>query len=80
MARQALKEIVVVIAPPEAPPLPEDSELELMLIGRLGHLSVKDAASEVAKITKIPRKIIYSMGVRLQHELERENDDDDKTA
>ena len=51
-------EIVVVIAPPEAPPLPEDSELELMLIGRLGHLSVKDAASEVAKITKIPRKII----------------------
>ena len=61
-------EIVVVIAPPEAPPPPNELELEVMLAGRLSYLSVKDAASEVAQITKIPRKTLYGIAVRLQHE------------
>ena len=61
-------EIVVVIAPPEAPPLPNELELKAMLAGRLSHLSVKDAASEVAQITQIPRKILYDIAVRLMHE------------
>mgnify|MGYP001412718791 CR=1 FL=1 len=70
-------EIVVVVAPPEAPSPPDELELEVMLAGRLGHLSVKDAASEVAQITKMPRKTLYNMAVRLQRELDGENEDDD---
>ncbi len=70
-------EIVVVIAPPEVLPPPNEFELEVMLAERLSHLSVKDAASEVAQITKIPRKTLYGMAVRLQHELYWENEDDD---
>ena len=64
-------EIVVVIAPPAAPLLPNELELEVMLAGRLSHLSVKDAAREVAQITKTPRKTLYDIAVRLQHKKDR---------
>jgi len=67
-------EIVVIVAPPEPPEPPSELELEVMLAGLLGRLSVKDAAAEVAEITKIPRKTLYEMAVRLQNELK---DDDD---
>ena len=62
---------MVVVSPPGSPPPPDELELEVMLARRLGHLSVKDAASEVAQITKIPRKTIYGIAVRLQRELDR---------
>ena len=72
-------EIVVVIAPPEVPPPPNELELELMLVGRLSNLSVRDAASEVAQITKVPRKTLYRTAVRLKHELDGLNEDDEET-
>ena len=71
-------EIVVVIAPPEVLPPPNEFELEVMLAERLSHLSVKDAASEVAQITKIPRKTLYGMAVRLQRNLAGEKGVDNK--
>ena len=48
-----------------------------MLAGRLSHLSVKDAASEVAQITQIPRKILYDIAVRLMHEKDGGNQDEE---
>ena len=71
-------EIVVIIAPPESPPPPNELELEAMLAGRLRSLSVKDAATEVAQITKIPRKTLYGMAVRLQRNLAGEKGVDNK--
>ena len=73
-------EIVVVVAPPDPPPPPVELELEVMLAGRLGHLSVKDAASEVAQITKLSRKTLYGMALRIQRELDGEREDDDGTG
>ena len=73
-------EIVVVIAPPETPPPPNDLELEVMIARRLCYLSVRDAASEVAQITKIPRKALYGLAVRLQHEKDGGGDEEDETG
>lgn len=73
-------EIVVVVAPPDPPPPPVELELEVMLAGRLGHLSVKDAASEVAQITKLSRKTLYGMALQIQRELDGEREDDDGTG
>ena len=68
-------EIVVVVAPPKAPEPPSELELEVMLAGLLGRLSVKDAAAEVAQITKLPRKTLYDMALRLQKELDEDDED-----
>jgi hypothetical protein len=50
-----------------------------MLARRLGYLSVKDAASEVAQITKMSRKTLYGIAVRLQHEKDG-GDEEDETG
>ena len=70
-------EIVVIVAPPGSPKPPGELELEGMLAERLGRLSVKDASIEVAKLTKVPRKILYEMAVRLQQELRTEEKNND---
>ena len=59
-------EIVVVIAPPteekELPPL------ESLLKNRLKKMSVKSAADEVAALTGISRKIVYTKALELKNE------------
>jgi 16S rRNA (cytidine1402-2'-O)-methyltransferase len=62
-------EIVIVVAPPAAEFDTMDAdELDALLRGALGRISVKDAVSEVAAATGRPRREIYQRALALSNE------------
>lgn len=58
-------EIVVVIGPPEPAAAPDEADLDAMITEALAHMSVKDAAAEIARETKLPRREIYARALAL---------------
>jgi 16S rRNA (cytidine1402-2'-O)-methyltransferase len=66
--RETRGEIVIVIAPPpdEAPPDP--NELDAIIRGSLKRLSLKDAVSEIAQSTGVPRREVYQRALILAKE------------
>jgi 16S rRNA (cytidine1402-2'-O)-methyltransferase len=65
-------EIVLVIAPPQEEAPPDAGELEKLLRQALLRVSLKDAVSEVAAATGLPRRDVYQRALALA----REDDDD----
>lgn len=61
-------EIVVVIGPPEPAAAPEEADLDAMIVAALAHMSVKDAAAEIARETRLPRREIYARALVLARE------------
>lgn len=57
-------EIVIVIAPPEAHAA-EPADLDALLRGALGRVSLKDAVGEVALATGQPRRAVYQRALEL---------------
>lgn len=66
-------EVVVVMAPAGAAVADEDA-VRAALADRLGRMTVRDAAAEVAAAVGRPRKDVYRMALAMQEE---RNDDDD---
>jgi len=66
--RETRGEIVIVIASPpdEAPPDP--NELDAIIRGSLKRLSLKDAVSEIAQSTGVPRREVYQRALILAKE------------
>jgi 16S rRNA (cytidine1402-2'-O)-methyltransferase len=67
--RETRGEIVIVIAPPdesEAPPDP--NQLDEIIRGSLKRLSLKDAVSEIAESTGVPRREVYQRALALAKE------------
>ena len=60
-------EVVVVMAPPAAATA-DQADVQAALAGRLGHMSVRDAAAEVAGALGLPRKEVYRMALAMQEE------------
>ncbi|WP_134727022.1 16S rRNA (cytidine(1402)-2'-O)-methyltransferase [Paracoccus luteus] len=60
-------EVVVVLAPP-APVLAGADEVRTALAGRLGRMTVRDAAAEVAGALNLPRKDVYRMALAMQED------------
>lgn len=60
-------EVVVVLAPPVPVPAGDD-EVRAALSGRLGRMTVRDAAAEVAGALGLPRKDVYRMALAMQEE------------
>jgi 16S rRNA (cytidine1402-2'-O)-methyltransferase len=58
-------EIVLVIAPPQAPEQISAADSERMLRDALGRLSLKDAVAEVADATGLPRRDVYQSALAL---------------
>lgn len=58
-------EVVIVIAPP-VKKAASAADTELLLRDALRSLSVKDASTEVAKLTGLPRQEIYALALRLK--------------
>jgi 16S rRNA (cytidine1402-2'-O)-methyltransferase len=58
-------EIVLIIAPPQAPEQTSAAESETLLRQALARLSVKDAVAEVADATGLPRREIYQRALAL---------------
>src|SRR5215813_2016796 len=65
-------EIVVVIAPPEAPAQMGVGESERLLRDALERLSLKDAVAEVAQLTGTRRREIYQIALALQKSLKKD--------
>jgi 16S rRNA (cytidine1402-2'-O)-methyltransferase len=63
-------EIVLVIAPPQAPQQPSASETDLLLRQALARVSLKDAVGEVAEATGLPRRELYQRALALAKEAE----------
>jgi len=61
-------EIVLVVAPPPAPEQTGAAETETLLRQALDRLSVKDAVSEVADATGLPRREVYQRALALAKE------------
>lgn len=59
-------EVVIVIAPP-APSLPSNTVVVSQLVSALKTMSVKDAATQVAKSTGLPRQEIYAKALSLKN-------------
>ena len=57
-------EFVIVVAPPPEQVVSEEA-IAARLNARLGRLSVRDAAREVASELGVPRKTVYQMAVKL---------------
>ena len=72
-AQEPRGEIVVVIAPPEPAPLPSVSDTDALLESALGRVSLKDAVSEVADSTGLPRRDVYQRALALVKKAEKEN-------
>lgn len=66
-------EVVVVLGPP-APVLAGEDELRAALAGRLGRMTVRDAAAEVAGALNLPRKDVYRMALTMQGERDETRD------
>jgi 16S rRNA (cytidine1402-2'-O)-methyltransferase len=58
-------EIVLVVAPPQAPQLPSVSETDVLLRDALARVSLKDAVGEVADATGLPRRDVYQRALAL---------------
>jgi 16S rRNA (cytidine1402-2'-O)-methyltransferase len=67
-------EIVLVIAPPAAAEQPSPDEVDAMLRGALGRLSLKDAVGEVADVTGLPRRELYQRALMLAKEAGKDAD------
>ena len=62
-------EIVIVIAPPQQRDAALAAvELDAMIEAALSYQSVKDAASEIANVTGLPRRDIYQRALQLAKE------------
>ena len=61
-------EIVLVIAPPPEEAAPQANEVDAMLKQALSRVSVKDAVSEVAAATGLPRRDVYQRALALAKE------------
>ena len=64
-APQPKGEIVLVVGPPAAPAAANADETDALLRAALGHLSVKDAAAEVARRAGRPRREVYARALEL---------------
>jgi 16S rRNA (cytidine1402-2'-O)-methyltransferase len=73
-------EIVIVVGPPGAPAHVDPEELDLLLIDALSKVGVRDAATQVASVTGMPRRSLYQRALALSEarpEDNRETGDDD---
>jgi 16S rRNA (cytidine1402-2'-O)-methyltransferase len=61
-------EIVVVVAPPQAPAQPNAGETDSLLRAALARVSLKDAVGEVAEVTGMPRRELYQRALLLAKE------------
>jgi 16S rRNA (cytidine1402-2'-O)-methyltransferase len=68
-------EIVVVIAPPQAPTQASASETDTLLRAALGRVSLKDAVGEVAEVTGLPRRELYQRALVLAKETPQDTQD-----
>jgi len=67
--RETRGEIVIVVAPPDASEAPPDpDQLDAIIRGSLTRLSLKDAVSEVAQSTGVPRREVYQRALVLAKE------------
>lgn len=66
-------EIVVVMAPP-VPQAAGDETVRAALAGRLGRMTMRDAAAEVAAALGRPRKDVYRMALAMQEEWDGDDD------
>ncbi|HRO14457.1 MAG TPA: 16S rRNA (cytidine(1402)-2'-O)-methyltransferase [Paracoccus sp. (in: a-proteobacteria)] len=64
-------EVVVVMGPPAAAGA-DAADVQAALAQRLGHMSVRDAAAEVAGALGLPRKDVYRMALAMQEEGDEE--------
>jgi 16S rRNA (cytidine1402-2'-O)-methyltransferase len=67
-AAETRGEIVLVIAPPLEQAAPQADEVDAMLKQALNRVSVKDAVSEVAAATGLPRRDVYQRALALTKE------------
>ena len=65
-ANEPRGEIVVVVAPPQAPERPSLSDTETMLREALARVSLKDAVGEVALATGRPRREVYQRALGIE--------------
>ena len=67
--RETRGEIVIVIAPPDESDAPPDAkELDDIIRNSLQRLSLKDAVSEIAQSTGVPRREVYQRALILTKE------------
>ena len=59
-------EVTIVVAPPLAPPPPADAEVDRLLGEALESMSPRDAATEIAKATGMPRRQLYARAIALK--------------
>jgi len=64
-ANEPRGEIVLVIAPPQAPQRASEGETEALLRAALNRVSLKDAVGEVADATGLPRRDVYQRALTL---------------
>ena len=62
-------EIVILVGPPEGVDTPDPDEVDAALKTALAHLSVKDAADEIAQRFALPRRDVYARALALKDEL-----------
>jgi len=68
-------EIVLVIGPPPAPHQPDIAETDALLQQALARTSLKDAVSEVASSTGLPRRALYQRALALTKQADPETND-----
>ena len=61
-------EMVLVIAPPAESEAPDAAALDAIIRNSLQRLSLKDAVSEIAQSTGIPRRDVYQRALALAKE------------
>jgi len=71
-------EIVLVVAPPQAPERPSVSDTETMLREALARVSLKDAVGEVAEVTGLPRRELYQRALALAEQARQKTTEDEK--
>ena len=59
-------EVTIVVAPPLAPPPPAGAEVDRLLGEALESMSPRDAATEIAKATGMPRRQLYARAIALK--------------
>lgn len=59
-------EVVIIIAPP-APIIPSEADVDTQIAEAIKTMSIKDAASQVAKATGLPRQEIYAKALLLKN-------------
>jgi 16S rRNA (cytidine1402-2'-O)-methyltransferase len=61
-------EIVIVIGPPAEAEKPSAAQIDALIRNALARLSVKDAVSEIATATGLPRREVYQRALELSGE------------